>query len=130
MSNPDDLLYTENHEWIRRSGSKVVLGITDFAQGALGAVVHVDFPTVGASVVSAQPCAEIESTKSVSEIYAPANGRVVAVNTAVEDQPEVVNNDPYGAGWLIELEVDEETFRLLLSRSEYDSFTASLGDEH
>jgi glycine cleavage system H protein len=129
MSSPDDLRYTENHEWVRGADSTVVVGITDFAQSALGAVVHIEFPEIGAAVVSGEPCAEIESTKSVSEIYAPANGRVVAINDAILGQPEVVNDDPYGGGWLFEIDVDPATYTTLLSSAEYDAFTEALGDD-
>jgi glycine cleavage system H protein len=128
MSSPDDLRYTDKHEWVRGTDSKVVVGITDFAQSALGAVVHIEFPEIGAAVVSGEPCAEIESTKSVSEIYSPASGRVVAVNAALSDQPEVVNDDCYGGGWLLELDVDPATFASLLSSTEYDALIETQGD--
>src|ERR1700692_1975522 len=100
MTNPQNLRYTESHEWVRQDGSKVVFGITDFAQRNLGSVVHIELPSVGAAVVSGEPCAEIESTKSVSEIFAPASGTVTAVNETVSSSPELVNDDPYGDGWL------------------------------
>jgi glycine cleavage system H protein len=131
MSNPEDLRYTENHEWVRQEGSKMVFGITDFAQRNLGSVVHIDLPAVGAAVVSGEPCAEIESTKSVSEIYAPASGSVTAVNTAVGDSPELVNDDPYGEGWLIAIDVIEGgPAASLLSPGEYAEFEATLGGDH
>lgn len=108
MSNiPDELKYTAEHEWVRAGGAdrRVRVGITDFAQQALGDVVYVSLPTVGQSVAAGTAVGEVESTKSVSDLYAPLGGTVVARNEALEGQPELVNSDPYGEGWLIELEL-------------------------
>lgn len=104
---PDDLKYTAEHEWVRQSeGSATVrIGITDYAQAALGDVVYVQLPEVGASVAAGASCGEIESTKSVSDLYAPVSGTVTAINEALSSQSELVNSDPYGAGWMIEIEV-------------------------
>ncbi|KRB73835.1 hypothetical protein ASE01_17615 [Nocardioides sp. Root190] len=106
MTNPADLKYTVEHEWLRQPGEaagSVRVGITDFAQDALGDIVYVSLPEVGASVTSGEACGELESTKSVSDVYAPVTGEIVAVNEALDATPELVNNDPYGAGWLFEV---------------------------
>src|SRR2546425_2816016 len=99
MEFPDQLRYTKEHEWVAIDGPRARVGITDFAQDALGDVVFVQLPDVGLEVLAHAACAEVESTKSVSEIYAPVAGTVVEVNTALDDRPELVNEDPYGAGW-------------------------------
>src|SRR3954447_20628147 len=106
-ANPDDLRYTAEHEWVRAGeGSDVVrIGITDFAQGQLGDVVYVDLPSVGQAVEAGATCGEIESTKSVSELYAPVSGTVVARNDALDSAPDQVNSDPYGDGWLVDIQV-------------------------
>lgn len=108
MNVPDDLRYTAEHEWVRtlEPASRVRIGITDFAQDALGDVVFVDLPAVGDSVTAGAAIGELESTKSVSEMYAPVGGTVAAVNEALADQPGLVNDDPYGDGWLLELDLD------------------------
>ncbi len=106
MTNPADLKYTVEHEWLRQPGDvegSVRVGITDFAQDALGDIVYVSLPEVGAEVSAGDACGELESTKSVSDVYAPVTGEIVAVNEALDATPELVNNDPYGAGWLFEV---------------------------
>lgn len=109
MEIPEELFYTEEHEWIRRVGDgRVRLGITDYAQDQLGDVVYVELPNEGVSVAKEDLLVEIESTKSVGEVYAPFAGTIVAVNQAVADSPELVNSSPYGDGWLVELEVEGE----------------------
>jgi glycine cleavage system H protein len=104
---PDDLRYTDAHEWVRANpdGAEGVvrIGITDYAQAQLGDVVFVDLPAVGDVVTAGMPCGEVESTKSVSEIYAPVSGEVVAVNGALEANPELVNSGPYGDGWMVDI---------------------------
>jgi glycine cleavage system H protein len=103
---PDDLKYTAEHEWVRVPGENdgsVRVGITHYAQDALGDIVYVSLPEVGDSVEAGAPCGELESTKSVSDIFAPVGGEVVARNDALDATPELVNNDPYGGGWLFEL---------------------------
>lgn len=102
MNVPEGLLYAENHEWVRKEDDgTLTVGITDFAQDALGDVVFVDLPDVGRELGSGEPFGEIESTKSVSDIYSPTNGEVVSINENLEDTPELVNQDPYGDGWMI-----------------------------
>ena len=109
METPEALRYTNQHEWVRFDADEAVVGITDFAQDSLGDVVYVSLPEVGATVAAAQSVAEVESTKSVSEIYAPLAGVVIAVNAALVEQPELLNEDPYGEGWIFRLRVDDAT---------------------
>ena len=100
---PDDLMYTAEHEWIRIDGDEVIIGITDFAQDALTEVVWVELPEVGAVVAEMESFASVESVKSVSEIYAPLPGTVTEVNESLEDEPEKINDDPYGSGWICKI---------------------------
>lgn len=105
---PDDLRYTVEHEWVRVSDSgTVVFGITHFAQDALGDIVYVSLPAVGSRVSAGAACGEVESTKSVSDIYAPVSGEVVATNVDLDGRPEVLNSDPYLAGWMVEVRPDD-----------------------
>jgi glycine cleavage system H protein len=105
---PPDLHYTAEHEWVRRTGDDTVrVGITDFAQSALGDVVFVQLPDVGAELTAGESFGEVESTKSVSDLYAPVSGKVSAVNTDLEGSPQLVNSDPYGAGWLLDVQVSD-----------------------
>ena len=105
---PADLYYTSEHEWVLRTGEDTVrVGITDYAQSALGDVVFVQLPDVGSDVTAGDAFGEVESTKSVSDLYAPVTAKVVAVNGDLEDSPELVNSDPYGEGWLVDLRVGE-----------------------
>jgi glycine cleavage system H protein len=107
---PSDLSYTAEHEWVRRTGDDTVrVGITDFAQSSLGDVVFVQLPDVGAEVTAGDPFGEVESTKSVSDLYAPVTAKVVAVNGDLEGSPQLVNSDPYGEGWLVDLQVETGT---------------------
>lgn len=105
---PEDLKYTAEHEWVKAGEGPVRVGITDFAQDALGDIVYVQLPEVGTAVRSGDSCGELESTKSVSDLFAPLNGTVRAVNEALADQPDLVNTDPYGEGWLIDIEIDDD----------------------
>lgn len=108
MNFPEDLRYTKEHEWARDEGDgRVRVGITDFAQDALGDVVYVDVPVEGTAVTADQPFGEVESTKSVSDVYAPLSGSVVERNSLLEERPELVNEQPYGDGWLVVLEVSD-----------------------
>ena len=101
MEYPDDLRYTKEHEWVRAEGALVRIGITDFAQDALGDVVYVDLPEVGVEVHAGQAFAEVESTKSVSDVFGPVDGTIAERNPLVDDRPELVNEQPYGDGWLV-----------------------------
>lgn len=104
MEFPEDLRYATSHEWVRVvEGGEVVMGISDFAQDALGDVVYIDLPEVGRTVEAGDGIAEIESTKSVNDVYAPISGTVVAINEALMDNPEIVNGDPYGEGWFLRI---------------------------
>lgn len=104
---PDDLKYTSEHEWISAADPNFRVGITDFAQDALGDIVYVSLPEVGARLEAGAAIGELESTKSVSDVYAPVSGVVTAINEALEDSPELVNSDPYGEGWLFEVQLDD-----------------------
>jgi glycine cleavage system H protein len=101
---PSDLRYTAEHEWVRADGPAVRVGITAYAQDALGDIVYVQLPEPGTAVEAGQPCGEIESTKSVSDVYAPVTGTVTARNETLEGSPELVNSDPYGEGWMLQIE--------------------------
>jgi glycine cleavage system H protein len=121
---PDDLRYTDAHEWVREGDDGVVrVGITDYAQAQLGDVVYVDLPAVGDAVTAGAPCGEVESTKSVSEIYAPVSGEVVAVNGALEGSPELVNSGPYDDGWMFEVRAAGGGLDALLDAAAYRSLT-------
>ena len=124
--NPSELRYTEEHEWARADGARVTVGITAYAQDALGDVVYVDLPATGTRVDAGQPFGEVESTKSVSDLYAPLSGTIVERNEALESQPELVNSDPYGDGWLVVIEADDAgVVDTLLSADDYEKLTAS-----
>ena len=122
---PSDLKYTKEHEWIQgaEGATNVKIGITDFAQSALGDIVYIQLPKVGQKVVAGGVCGEVESTKSVSEIFAPVSGTVIAVNADLETAPEVINSDPYGAGWIAEIELDDQSEELLTA-TEYETLIA------
>ncbi|MEO8476925.1 MAG: glycine cleavage system protein GcvH [Actinomycetota bacterium] len=123
MEFPEDLRYTKEHEWTRLEGGRVRIGITDFAQDALGDVVYVDLPEVGASVEADQPLGEVESTKSVSDVYSPIGGTVVERNPLIDEHPELVNEQPYGDGWLVVIEpADPAAVDLLMDASSYQAF--------
>jgi glycine cleavage system H protein len=104
---PEDLRYTKEHEWVRLDGQRARVGITDYAQDALGDVVYVDLPDVGARVEADQPLGEVESTKSVSDVFSPVSGSIAERNRLVDDRPELVNEQPYGDGWLVAIDVDD-----------------------
>ncbi len=124
MNVPDDLRFSSDHEWIRAEGDKIRIGITDYAQDALGDVVFVQTPEPGATVGAGDSFGEVESTKSVSEIYAPVAGTVVEVNGDLEASPELVNTDPYGAGWIAVLTPDDPTaVQALLDAAAYRQLT-------
>ena len=124
--NPDELRYTEEHEWARVDGRRLTVGITDYAQDALGDVVYIDLPANGTRVEQGQPFGEVESTKSVSDLYAPVSGTIVERNETLESQPELVNSDPYGQGWMVVIEAAEDAQTgALLSAAEYDKLIES-----
>jgi len=107
MNVPEDLRYSSDHEWVRRDGDEVRVGITDYAQDALGDVVFVQLPSVGAAVTAGDPFGEVESTKSVSDVYAPVSGTVSQINEALVDSPQLLNEDPYGEGWICAIRIAE-----------------------
>ena len=120
MNIPDELRYSAEHEWVRVDANLATVGITDFAQDSLGDVVFVQLPDVGTDVVAGASVSEVESTKSVSDIYAPVSGTVAAVNDALTDTPELVNQDPYGAGWMMTITLsDPEQLSSLLDAAAY-----------
>jgi len=125
-SFPENLRYTKEHEWTRLSGNKATVGITSFAKDQLGDVVYLELPEVGAAVSKGQPFGVVESTKAVSELFAPVSGKVTGVNKALIDAPEQINEDPYEKGWMIEIELSapNETSELL-SAKQYEDLTAS-----
>jgi glycine cleavage system H protein len=117
---PDDRRYTKEHEWAREDGNRIVVGITDYAQDQLGDVVFVGLPDAGSEVQAGQPMGEVESTKSVSDVYSPVSGKVVEKNESVEAAPETINSDPYGEGWLVAIEASGELGEMM-SAAEYRS---------
>jgi glycine cleavage system H protein len=124
--NPEELRYTEEHEWARADDARVVVGITDYAQDALGDVVYVDLPASGTRIEKGQPFGEVESTKSVSDLYAPLTGTIVERNENLESSPELVNSDPYGEGWMVIIEADDpDDLNSLLSAADYEKLTGS-----
>jgi glycine cleavage system H protein len=126
MQIPSELRYSRDHEWAKRDGDRVRVGITDYAQDALGDVVFVDAPKVGATLSVGGVLGEVESTKSVSEIYAPVAGTVVAVNETLKTSPELVNSDPYGDGWICELSTtSSDEYDALLDAAAYEAITTN-----
>ncbi len=124
---PDELGYSAEHEWVRSAGETAVrIGITDFAQAALGDIVYVQLPEIGAVVTAGDSIGEVESTKSVSEIFTPLSGTVVALNDALESAPELINADPYGEGWIFELDVDE--ISAIADLLDADSYAELIGE--
>ena len=124
--NPSELKYTEEHEWTSADSGRVKVGITQYAQDALGDVVYVDLPATGTRVEKGQPFGEVESTKCVSDLYAPVSGTIVERNEALESSPELVNSDPYGEGWMVVIETDDPgALDGLLSAEDYEKLTAA-----
>jgi glycine cleavage system H protein len=127
MTVPDQLRYTAEHEWVAIDGQTASVGITEHAADALGDVVYVSPPTPGTKVTAGEPCGEIESTKSVSDLYSPVDGEVTDVNTDIEDDPGQVNSDPYGAGWLFKVRLDNEPPSDLLTAEQYAELISAEG---
>jgi len=123
MNLPTELLYSKEHEWVKKENGKVWIGITDFAQSELGDVVFVELPEVGEEVEVDEPFGSVESVKTVSELYAPVSGKIVEINEELEDSPEFVNESPYDKAWMIVIELaDESEMNNLLSPEEYEAF--------
>jgi glycine cleavage system H protein len=127
MTVPEQLRYTAEHEWVAIDGQTASVGITEHAADALGDVVYVSPPTPGTKVTAGEPCGEIESTKSVSDLYSPVDGEVTDVNTDIEDDPGQVNSDPYGAGWLFKVRLDNEPPSDLLTAEQYAELISAEG---
>ncbi|MDT8903122.1 glycine cleavage system protein GcvH [Anaeroselena agilis] len=128
MNNPQELKYSREHEWVRVEGNRATVGITDFAQHQLGDVVFVEVPTVGLAVTAGQKFSVVESVKAVSDIYTPLSGTVVAVNDALNDTPEKINEEPYGAGWIAVIEMSNPgELDALLDAAGYEKFAAEGG---
>ncbi|MGN4542621.1 glycine cleavage system protein GcvH [Bacillus cereus group sp. MYBK95-2] len=124
MSIPNNLRYSEEHEWVKTEGNEVVIGITHFAQGELGDIVFVELPEVGATIEANEPFGSVESVKTVSELYAPVSGKVVAVNEELSDQPELVNESPYEGAWMVKVELsDASQVEKLLTAEKYEEMT-------
>ncbi len=124
MSIPENLMYTAEHEWVAIEGGVASVGVTDFAQQALGDVVYVSVPAAGTEVTAGEPCGEVESTKSVSDIYSPVDGEVLESNPEIDDDPGLVNTDPYGAGWLLKIRLSDDAEPAgLLTAEEYTALT-------
>ncbi len=124
MTVPADLQYTAEHEWVAIKDNTATVGVTAYAAEALGDVVYVSVPASGTSVQAGEPCGEVESVKSVSDIYSPVDGEVTEVNEGVEEDPGIVNADPYGEGWLFKVQLSAEEPAGLLSSDEYSALTA------
>ena len=124
MSIPNNLRYSEEHEWVKTEGNEVVIGITHFAQSELGDIVFVELPEVGATIEANEPFGSVESVKTVSELYAPVSGKVVAVNEELSDQPELVNESPYEGAWMVKVELsDASQVEKLLTAEKYAEMT-------
>lgn len=125
MDVPEELRYSTDHEWVRRDGTRMIVGITDYAQDALGDVVYLEVPTTGATVSAGERVSEVESTKSVSDIFAPVSGTLVEANPALGDQPELLNSDPYGDGWILVIDTggDDSGWDALMDAAAYRALT-------
>ncbi|HXO18110.1 MAG TPA: glycine cleavage system protein GcvH [Candidatus Dormibacteraeota bacterium] len=128
MAQPEDLVYSKEHEWAKVDGDSATIGVTDYAQNALGDIVYVELPKVGARIAQFANVGVIESVKAVSDLYTPISGEVVEVNEALENDPAAVNRDPYGAGWLLKVKVsDPNEIKSLLSAADYEKIAADAG---
>jgi glycine cleavage system H protein len=131
MNVPQDCRYTKEHEWVRVEGDIVLVGITDYAQSALGDIVFVELPKVGVKLVAEQPFGSVEAVKAVSDLFSPVNGEVVEINAAIGDDPTVVNKSPHGDGWMIKTKVlDATQIDQLLSPADYEKLVAGLAGGH
>jgi glycine cleavage system H protein len=125
LTIPEKLLYTKEHEWVKKEDEQVTIGITDFAQSQLGDIIFLELPEVGQKIVSGEPFGEIEAVKTVSELYAPINGTIIEINEDLEDNPDNINQDCYGSGWILKVELDGALDKdNLLNHKDYGSMTA------
>ena len=123
MNNPENLKYTKEHEWAKFESEKVIIGITDYAQSQLGDVIFIEFPAVGEEFTAGDVFGEVEAVKTVSELYSPLSGKIIEVNSELEDNPDLVNSDPYGAGWLIKIDPSKPNEKdELMDSSSYEEF--------
>lgn len=130
MNTPEDLRYSKDHEWVRQEAGTVTIGITDFAQSELGDIVYVELPAIGSSLEAGKEFGTVESVKAVSEVFAPLSGEVVQVNESLRDNPEAVNTDPYGEGWILKVRPsDASDLKALLTSAEYSRFVEG-GSKH
>lgn len=126
MNFPDNLKYTKEHEWVKQDGSVAIVGITDFAQGELGDIVYVDIGTEGQSINIGEVFGTVEAVKTVSDLFMPVSGKIIAVNATLESSPESVNKDPYGTGWIIKIEMTNDAeLTGLLSAADYKSMVGA-----
>ena len=122
MNIPGELSYTSDHEWVAVEGDVATVGITDYAQNELGDIVFVELPKAGDETIKSEPFGTVEAVKAVSDLYAPLSGEVIEINQSLEEQPELINNDPYNSGWIIKIKIKEESeLQSLLSAEEYRS---------
>jgi glycine cleavage system H protein len=120
MNFPEGLFYTESHEWVKEEGGRVIIGLTDFAQGQMKDIVYVDLPEIGSEFKKGEPIGSVESVKTVADIFSPVTGKVVEVNSALKDSPQFINEDPYGKGWIVKMEIkDRAELKALLSSKAY-----------
>jgi glycine cleavage system H protein len=125
---PENLAYTKEHEWVRVEGDHVIIGITDYAQDQLGDVVYVELPEVGTQVTQFETCGTIESVKTVADLYAPVSGEILHINDALDDTPELINQDPYGAGWIATIRMqNRDDLQNLLSAKDYEALIRPSG---
>lgn len=126
--NPDDLSYHKEHEWVRAEGNRATVGISDYAQGALGDIVYLEIPKVGRTVKAGEEITEIESTKTTSPLYAPVSGKITAANEALKEAPELINREPYGQGWILVIEMSNSSdIKKLMSAKEYEAYLEKEG---
>lgn len=125
MTYPEELLYTKDHEWLKKGNEKAKIGVSSYAIEQLGDVVHIELPSVGVELTEGEAFATIESTKTVSDIYSPCNGKVIAVNESLLDEPESLTDDPYTAGWLVEVELNSSSEEKLMSSNKYMDYLKS-----
>ncbi|MGB9765050.1 MAG: glycine cleavage system protein GcvH [Candidatus Saccharicenans sp.] len=124
---PENLFYTKDHEWIKVEGEEAVIGITDFAQKQLGDIIYVDLPAVGKSLEAHQAVSSVESVKSVSDVYCPISGEVTAVNSELAQNPDLLNKDPYGQGWIVRIKIkDKSELNKLMKASDYEKYVEGL----
>lgn len=128
--NLEDLKFSKDHEWIKPEGDVATVGITDYAQKELGDVVYVELPSIGNKVKKGDACSNIESVKAVSDIYSPISGEIIDVNTALEDKPENINQDPYGQGWIFKIKIENnQELDELLDNKQYNEFIKGISEE-